>query len=457
MPTNKEGQTTQSTSLSDFNFDNEESFFGIKTVSEDSETSQTIKEVKSESKGASTLKDNENTPFGEEEEDENEGLTFFGNEEEEDGEEDKDDVLSTKKGKQQDTKDEEIDDKDDDKDNNKDEDKDNKKGKTTVKKDTEDTKSSKIKSEDKEEETDADNVEDEDEKDKKFFTTLGLELKEKGLFTAVEIDENEVLTEDQLFEKFGEEVEARVEETFAAFYEQLDEDAVNFIKYKKLGGNTQQFFQNYVPKFELDKLDEDNDKQLNLVLTRYLTTVEQLDDEELADRLKYLEDSGKKKATAIKYFDKLKTASEQQKAAILKQQEEAAEAKKESARKFNEGIKATASKTDKVGAFKLSKTEQKELPDYITKPTVKTGKNMFSPKLYVDLGKILKAETEEDRKNLILLSKLVKSNFDIKDLVADTNTNVVKRVKSKLKEAKETTRPKSSSGSTGKALTDYFS
>src|SRR5690606_12546908 len=99
--------------------------------------------------------------------------------------------------------------------------------------------------------------------------------------------------------------------------------------------------------------------------------------------------------------------------------------------------------------------DKKELTNYITRPTVKVGKNRFITQFQADLGKIFSGK-EDNKQSLLLLAKLVKTDFDIKDIVEKTKTKVTKEAKSKLQEARQAVKPASSVSPNKKSLADFF-
>ncbi len=116
----------------------------------------------------------------------------------------------------------------------------------------------------------------------------------------------------------------------------------------------------------------------------------------------------------------------------------------------------TLTKTEKVGEFSFTKTDQKELSGYVTKPSVKVGKNKYIPAFQADIATIFRGETPEAKQKLLLLAKLVKSNFDVSDMVTATKTKVTKETKSKLQQAKEGVKAATSGQYSKKSLGDFF-
>lgn len=132
------------------------------------------------------------------------------------------------------------------------------------------------------------------------------DLKENGIFKHVELEEDEELDADRLFELQQEEYETEVTERLKAWAsEELDDDAKAFIKFKREGGNTADFFNVYKLSSELPSGNiKDEDYQDEVI--RYQLKEEGWDRDEIEDRLAYLTENGKKEKVAEKYDEKIK-------------------------------------------------------------------------------------------------------------------------------------------------------
>lgn len=324
---------------------------------------------------------------------------------------------------------------------------------TKVKEDKTPTKEAKGDKDTKGNKEDKEDEEGEDEDD--FFTSLAVDLKEKGILSNVEIPDDKKLTEDEFFKLQDDEIENRVAETFEALFEEIGEEGSNFLKYIKDGGNPRTFLGQISKRFSLDELDVENDNQVNKTLTHYLSVFEKADEEEIADKLKWLEDSGKKKAYATKYFKTIKETEKQEEADLLKEQQEAVKARQLEVKEFNDSLKEVLSKTEAVGSIVINKKEYKEITDYILKPTVKKSKNNYVPEFYDKLNKTLRGKTDEDKRGLIAIAKVLKENFKLTGLEATTETKVVSRAKSRISDKRNSVR-NISSGSTLKSLADLM-
>ena len=301
----------------------------------------------------------------------------------------------------------------------------------------------------------------EESSDDEFFTELTKEFQNKKFFANVEIPEK--VTEEEFFELAEKELEAREEENIQAFIEELnaDQDAADFIAFKKNGGKTADFFNVYATGLDLTSFDDSNEKQVEAIIRYYSENVLGLDAEDTEDKVSTLKEKGKHKTTAASWFAKLKEADAKVKERLLKDQEDAAKQKKANAKAFREDFEKTLKSVDEVGVFTVSKEEKKKLTSFLTEPTEKVGKDKYVPQFHTALHKVLNPKTEEDKKNLVILAKLLFNNFKVEgEVIKKAKDQVITKTKSRLAEIKRGGKVTQSSGgasATGSALVDAFS
>lgn len=427
--------TQTSGSLQDFSFDGDNEWFGIKPTELGTSTDKVIKEVKgkggTDSPEATNIEDDDDDSST----DEDEKVTFFDT----DSKDEDDDNIPVKTTKKKSVSNDDVDDTE---------------TQVVEEDDIDDVdEASKKKTKKKPEVVATTN----DEDDPKFFLTLASELKDRKILQSVEVEADKEYTEDEFFELMDKDVESRIQEAFEAFAQNLDDDGKAFIKFKKEGGKTSDFFTHFVSPFEIEEFDPKDETHIQKTLSYYLTAVENLDAEELADRLSYLKDSGKEKAYAAKYFNLIQEDKEEKQEAIVKAQEANNKKRQENVLSFNTELDKTLKATKAVGAFSITPEDQKQLGAFMTKPTEKVGSNRFVPKMQIELARILKAETPQDKADFILLAKLIRDKFDTTDLIAKVKTEVTKDAKSNLRKVKSGSVRAASAGGTGnKQLTDYF-
>lgn len=268
--------------------------------------------------------------------------------------------------------------------------------------------------------------------DNKFFKVFAGELKEKGILRNVEIPEDADVDEEGIYSAIDQEAEARATEMIEGLTESFEQDMKDFIQFRKAGGTAQAFLNNYFAAFT-PELDMTNVAQQKIAVKQYLQMMGETDPEEIENQIQYLEDQGKLPKAAERYYGKLKEEDAANRAAILKAQEDAQAAAQKSKELFEANIKKALTEVNQIGDFSFAKVDKKELGEYITKATVKVGKNKFITPFQDAIGKLFQSE---DKSELIILAKLLKSKFDTKDIVTKAATEKVAKTKSKLEEAR---------------------
>ena len=250
----------------------------------------------------------------------------------------------------------------------------------------------------------------------------------------VDIKDDEPIDAEKFFELQDEEIELRFEETLTNFMNDLDDTGKAYLRFKKAGGNDASFFKAFaqtseIPTGELRTV-EDYDKTLRY----YYKTFEDMDESDIDEKLEWLEESGKKEKYAKRYGEKMEAHKKTTEEKFLKDQDDVQKKLNEDTQNFIKSVKETAQKTDSHKGFKFIAKEKNELTDYIIKPTVKLQNGKYITGLQNAINGIFKG----DRENLLLLAKLLKSDFDFKEFVAEARTKVTKETKLKLNERKNT-------------------
>lgn len=295
--------------------------------------------------------------------------------------------------------------------------------------------------------------------DEDDFTDLALDLKDRGIFQHVEIGENDKVDTDKLYESIDAEVEGRVDEVFEGFFEEAGEEGTALLKHLKAGGTTRDFIQVWGNRsLNIQDFDSDNKKHREQVIAHYLRSTDaEMDDDDIKERIEDLEESGKAKKMADRYFARIQSEEEESKRELAERTKLAQEEKEKNAKAFAKSLTSLIEKTDEVKGFKFSPEDKKALNQLILNPKIKVGKNKYIPEFNYKLGEILKAGTPEAAQRLILLAKLVNTDFDMSDFKVKAKTEVSKEVKSRIKAAKRNVRPSSAGNFNNgkKALADF--
>jgi hypothetical protein len=300
-------------------------------------------------------------------------------------------------------------------------------------------------------ETETEETEEPSTKNKEFFKVLASELKEAGVFANVEIDETQEIDQEKFIELQDAEVEARVDETFEAFFSELDDDAKRFLKFKKEGGDTKQFFELMKRGTERPEGNIEDKKYQENIVRHYLSAYENMSADDIDDRIEWLQSTAKLKKFAQSYEQKINTEEEQLKEAIVKQEEERKNLREQDKVAFIKKLTESLNTVEEVNNIVINKKDKSELLGYITKPAVKIGQNRYITQFQADMKNLT-----DKHDTLILLAKLVKNNFDLKDLERTIETKKTINIKRKLESTQKGSKTISSGSSNKKSLSDYF-
>ena len=88
--------------------------------------------------------------------------------------------------------------------------------------------------------------------------------------------------------------------------------------------------------------------------------------------------------------------------------------------------------TDQVDGYKFTAQRKKTLLPFITKNTVKVGKNRYITGMQSKLQTALKTPEK-----MLVLAQLLQNDFDVSSLIADANTKVTKKLKTDIQRQKK--------------------
>lgn len=294
---------------------------------------------------------------------------------------------------------------------------------------------------------------------KSIFADLALDLRDRGTFRFAKVEDGAEIDEDQLHDLVDQEVEGRTDETFEAFFEDLGDDGKDFLKFSRDGGSFADFARVYgretldIGEFDIEQ--EDHRKQ---VITHYLMSMdEDMTQQEALEQFEVLEENGKSKKLSQRYFDKIQQQEAEEKRQLLVAQQEAAQNREKAIKTAQKALTESINSTDEYKGFTFSAEEKKKLSASILKPTIQVGKGKYIPAFNHKLGEILKAQSPEARQKLLLIAKLVESDFDMSDFSAKVVTKKAREVQSRLRTQQQGVRPSSSGiSSNKKSLAEYI-
>lgn len=302
----------------------------------------------------------------------------------------------------------------------------NNKSKTDNKK----TSSTKNKEEDSFEDEKEDFVED---SENTIYTDVFKDLKDYGIFKHVELQEGENLDAKRLSELYEEEYNAEVSsriENWAS--KELDEEAQQFIAFKRNGGNTRDFL-NRLKDLENSSFPEGDisDEEYQDEIIRLQLKEDDWDDDEIEERLENLTKNGKKESVAKKYLERFEKIKKQEIENITKKQEEARKEFIESQKEFRNEIKTKLESGKEILGFNISNKEKSELYNQLIDRNIEIKKGVFITPFQEKL-----AEAFKDTDKLIVLAKILNNNFDLSDLKKSIATQETRKIKSNLENRK---------------------
>ena len=278
------------------------------------------------------------------------------------------------------------------------------------------------------------------------------DLKDYGILKHVNIEEDEQLTPERLQElyeqDYDEEVNARINNWAN---NELDEEAKAFIKFKRSGGKTKDFLQVYSNTSDLPEGDiEDENFQDEII--RYQLRKEDYDHDEIEDVLETLTNNGKKKQRASRYYEKIEKQIEAEREELLNKQEEAKKQAILQEQSFRNGIKETLTSNKSINGFKIADKEKNQLFDFLTKKSIKVNNNYSVTPFQKKLSEVF-----QDTNKLVVLAKILNSDFDFKDFKKQVETETTRKVKSNLENRKGLVNSSVGSSTKGLNLSDIFS
>lgn len=283
------------------------------------------------------------------------------------------------------------------------------------------------------------------------YSDLFKDLKEQGILKNVELEEDEELDVERFLELQEEDYETEVSNRLKNWAtEELDEDARAFIKFKREGGNTQDFFAAYRQDSELPTGDiEDEDFQDNII--RYELRKEGWDRDEIEDRLEFLTSSGRKQKVAEKYNDKISEEIEENKKEILRQNEANKQVVKQQEENFKSEVKTFLESNDNINGLKINNKDKNTIYNFLTKKDQKISDNKSITGFQKKLSEVFK-----DTNKIILLAKLIESDFNMSDFEKKADAKKTKEIKTNLEQRKSMRTFNSGSSLNGSSLADLF-
>ena len=304
-----------------------------------------------------------------------------------------------------------------------------------------------------EEETSEEEPEEEEEKSSGGYLEFAKKLQEAG--TIPKDEDLDGLSEDEILDLTDKALEVKVdsqlEEIIEGWKEGLGDKGKEFIQFTMAGGKPEEFFSTYAKASmsQFDIQDEEGQKQW---LRHYFKEYEELDSDEVVDRLQYLEDTEKLEAYSQRTMDKAKKEAEKTAEAELAKKQAAYQAAKEKRDNLKKTVKGKIREMKEIGGFSLKTLEKRKIEDFLFSNTVKTETGYITP--FADKFRKI---VDEDPEKLVLLGKLMMDDFDFSELVEKGRNEANTDTKKKIQRAKNEKKPKTKNPTQqAKAVWDLF-
>lgn len=271
------------------------------------------------------------------------------------------------------------------------------------------------------------------EKVDSIFNDAYLDFKKEGMFKHVEIEEGEVLDAASFIELQQQEIEAELEERLKDFVSELDDDAKQFIKFKKEGGDTNEFFKFHFKNKEFDLNGDINDEDYQDYIIRNKLRKDDWEDDVIEETLRNLGENGQKEKQAEKFLNKFQREEEVKKESLFKELEQQKAYAKQQEQAFNNNLRSIIKETNEINGFKFDVKEKEDIYNFLV-----VQKHKTSPTTAItDFQKSL-SEALNDTNKVLILTKLLRNNFNFTELEKNIKTKNVKEIKSHLEQRKGT-------------------
>lgn len=295
--------------------------------------------------------------------------------------------------------------------------------------------------EDKKEDDDADVLEDfkeeEEEDDGGYDDSIVNILKEKGYVSDEELEEIKDV-KDPLEYVIEKETEDKIKELLG----DAPDIIKDMIRYYANGGDPYEFIRNINSNTDISNINLENEADQERIV-RYKLKQDGYDDDEIQAQIEALKDTDKLEYIAKKFYDKIQKQLEAKKKEMIEMQKRKEIEEMKRMQEQKRILKNIIKDRGEVFGLTLNKKDLKELPDYMTNRNVRLSNGVVLTQMQYDLYKAM-----QDNEKAILIAKLLKNNFDLKDLYKKAEHKATVKIKKNLenpvvKEAK-------------KSLADYF-
>lgn len=271
-------------------------------------------------------------------------------------------------------------------------------------------------------------------------TTLAF-LKEKGLVD-YELEEGAELTDEEAENLLEDSWEASLEKEVEATIKDLPDEIKQLIKFASKGGDVGELLGQMVQHATsgINKNSDISNEDVQVLAVTMDLRAQGYDQEYIDDQIEFLKEKDKLEGIAKKSFDKIVAQQEAETAGQVERQKQNQEARKKAAREYKTNITTHINSLEEAGGLPLSKQDKTILPTYISEPTVELQDGRVVSEMQADLFKVM-----ADKDKIVLLAKLLKSDFDFSAIERKTQTRAARGIKEEIQRADKTAAITSSS------------
>jgi len=273
-------------------------------------------------------------------------------------------------------------------------------------------------------------------------TTLAF-LKERGL-VEYEEDPEKPLSDEDAENLIEDSWEAALEKEVESTIKELPDELKQLIKFASKGGDVGDLLGKMVQHATsgINKNSDITNEDVQVLAVTMDLKTQGYDQEYINDQIEFLKEKDKLQGIAKKSFDKIVAEQEAETAGQVERQKQVLDNKKKAARDYKSNITTHINSLEDAGGLPISKQDKTVLPTYISEPTIELQDGRFVSEMQADLFKVM-----ADKDKIVLLAKLLKSDFDFSAIERKKQTAAARGIKDEIQRADKTqTITSSSSG-----------
>lgn len=253
-----------------------------------------------------------------------------------------------------------------------------------------------------------------------YYQDIFQDLKDKGFYQNVELEEGQELTAETLLDLQEKEITERI----AAWgQDKLGAVGAEFLTFLRDGGDPAQFISMQKQLGEIpvgDLSDESYQEQV----VRYTLATDGWDAEEIEDRLDMLKSTGKLGKIASKYDLRVSEERESIKEQTLQQEKQSRLKAQKEFEEYKQSLAETAKATAEIKGYKITPAKANKVIENLTRPSVRTEDGRMVTRFQEQMSNIMK-----DPSKALLIAALAESDFDFSQIQKSAESKATKQIK----------------------------